>query len=82
MPAQRPKRRPASAASPAAGDAVDRAYLALLRRELTRSQARLKRAEWERDKFRAELERLRNRLPKRPGAAAKRTRWSKPAPPA
>jgi len=61
---------------------VDQRYLALLRRELTRSQARLKRAEWERDKFRAELERLRNRLPKRPGTAAKRTRRRKPAPPA
>jgi len=60
---------------------VDQRYLALLRRELTRSQARLKRAEWERDKFRAELERLRNRLPKRAGAASKRTRRGKPAPP-
>ncbi len=61
---------------------IDQRYLALLRRELTRSQARLKRAEWERDKFRAELERLRNRLPKHPGAAAKGTRRRKPAAPA
>ena len=52
---------------------VDQRYLALLRRELTRCQARLKRAEWERDKFRAELERLRNRLPKRVGATPKRS---------
>ena len=43
-----------------AGD-LDHAYLVLLRRELTRSQARLKRAEWERDQLRAQVEKLRRR---------------------
>jgi hypothetical protein len=37
---------------------IDREYLMLLRRELTRAQARLKRAEWERDQLRDQNERL------------------------
>ncbi|MEJ0072114.1 MAG: hypothetical protein WDO24_29150 [Pseudomonadota bacterium] len=42
-------------------DAPDRAY-ELLRRELVRAQARLKRAERERDQALTEAERLRDRL--------------------
>ena len=55
---------------------MDRAgrYLALLRRELVRAQARLKRAERERDELAAENMRLKKRLkrPRRSPRSAKR----------
>jgi hypothetical protein len=49
-------------------------YLVLLRRELTRAQARLRRAERERDQARAALDR-------RQGGPAKRSRLIKPEKP-
>ena len=58
MTAPRPKRRLATPAAGGVAEPIDCAYLALLRRELTRSQARLKRAEWERDELRAQVEKL------------------------
>ena len=47
-------------------------YLVLLRRELTRAQARLARAERERDRALAENDRLRQKLSERRVAAPKR----------
>ena len=47
----------------------DDKYVVLLRRELTRAQARLKRAERERDRLQAENERLKAKLaPARPAS--------------
>ena len=50
-------------------------YLALLRRELTRAQARLRRCERERDALRADLEALRAK--QSPGKPKTRVRVSK-----
>jgi multidrug resistance efflux pump len=44
------------------GEPVDQAYLNALRRELLRAQARLRRAEQERDRAREESRRLRELL--------------------
>jgi hypothetical protein len=51
-------------------------YLILLRRELTRAQARLRRAERERDRALAAVERLKKKPGKKttPSRAAKKTR--------
>jgi hypothetical protein len=50
----------------------DDKYVVLLRRELVRAQARLKRAERERDAALAENERLRQTLERRPTRRRKR----------
>jgi hypothetical protein len=50
----------------------DDKYLVLLRRELTRAQARLKRAERERDDALAENQKLRQRLQRRRARAPRK----------
>jgi hypothetical protein len=77
MPSQRSKRHTDDTPAARGMEAVDHAYLALLRRELTRSQARLKRAEWERDQLRAQLEKL---LHEREGAGTKGRRRNRSPP--
>ncbi len=66
----------ATSASAVTVPSMDRAgrYLVLLRRELVRAQARLKRAERERDELAAENVRLKERLkrPRRSPRSAKR----------
>jgi len=57
---------------------IDRQYLTLLRRELTRAQARLKRAEWERDQLRDQVDRLQARLREHGIAAPAASRSRRP----
>jgi len=59
---------------------IDREYLTLLRRELTRAQARLKRAEWERDQLRNYSDRLAALLRERGIAVPRESRRGKPHP--
>jgi hypothetical protein len=56
-----------------------KAYLVLLRRELTRAQARLKRAELERDILAAENAELKKTARIKPGRAPRRSSRSRPS---